>query len=36
LYLHYMASAAQTGRLRWYAASMGLGAVLIIAIGLLS
>jgi NADH-quinone oxidoreductase subunit L len=35
-YLHYMASAVQTGRLRWYAASMGLGAVLIIAIGLLS
>jgi NADH-quinone oxidoreductase subunit L len=35
-YLHYMASAVQTGRLRWYAASMGLGTVLIIAIGLLS
>ncbi|MGR8998115.1 MAG: NADH-quinone oxidoreductase subunit L [Gammaproteobacteria bacterium] len=33
---HYLASASQTGRLRWYAASMGFGAAVIIAIGLLS
>ncbi|MEF3075261.1 NADH-quinone oxidoreductase subunit L [Methylobacter sp. Wu1] len=36
LNLHYLASASQIGRLRWYAVSMGWGAVLIIAIGLLS
>ncbi|MCL7421273.1 MAG: NADH-quinone oxidoreductase subunit L [Methylobacter sp.] len=34
--LHYLTSASQTGRLRWYAAAMGFGAVLIIAVGLLS
>ncbi len=33
---HYLVSASQTGRLRWYAASMGFGAAVIIAIGLLS
>ena len=36
LNLHYLASASQIGRLRWYAASMGWGAALIIVIGLLS
>ncbi|WP_020160981.1 NADH-quinone oxidoreductase subunit L [Methylobacter marinus] len=34
--LHYLTSASQTGRLRGYAAAMGFGAVLIIAVGLLS
>jgi NADH-quinone oxidoreductase subunit L len=34
--LHRMASATQTGRVRWYAASMAFGTVFIIAIGLLS
>jgi NADH-quinone oxidoreductase subunit L len=34
--IHRIASASQTGRVRWYAASMGFGAVVIIAIGLLS
>ncbi len=34
--LHRMASASQTGRVRWYAASMSIGTVVIIAIGLLS
>ncbi|NOT13423.1 MAG: NADH-quinone oxidoreductase subunit L [Methylococcaceae bacterium] len=34
--LHRMASATQTGRVRWYGASMVFGAVFIIAIGLLS
>jgi len=34
--LHCMASASQTGRVRWYAGSMALGAVVVIAIGLLS
>jgi NADH-quinone oxidoreductase subunit L len=34
--LHRMVSASQTGRVRWYASSMALGAVVIIAIGLLS
>jgi NADH-quinone oxidoreductase subunit L len=30
--LHYAVSMTQTGRLRWYAASVGLGAVLLIAL----
>jgi len=34
--LHLMVSAPQTGRVRWYASSMALGTVVIIAIGLLS
>ncbi len=34
--LHLMVSASQTGRVRWYASSMALGTVVIIAIGLLS
>jgi NADH-quinone oxidoreductase subunit L len=34
--LHRMLSMSQTGRIRWYASSMVLGTVLIIAIGLLS
>ncbi|WP_394752204.1 NADH-quinone oxidoreductase subunit L [Crenothrix sp.] len=34
--LHRVASASQTGRVRWYASSMVLGTVVIIAIGLLS
>jgi NADH-quinone oxidoreductase subunit L len=34
--LHRMASASQTGRVRWYVASMAFGTVVIIAIGLLS
>jgi NADH-quinone oxidoreductase subunit L len=34
--LHLMVSASQTGRLRWYASSLVLGTVAIIAIGLLS
>ena len=34
--LHRMVSASQTGRVRWYASSMVLGTVVIIAIGLLS
>jgi NADH-quinone oxidoreductase subunit L len=34
--LHRMVSASQTGRVRWYASSMALGTVVIIAIGLLS
>ena len=34
--LHRMACTSQTGRVRWYASSMVLGAVVIIAIGLLS
>jgi NADH-quinone oxidoreductase subunit L len=34
--LHRMTSATQTGRIRWYAASMSIGTVVIIAIGLLS
>jgi NADH-quinone oxidoreductase subunit L len=34
--LHRYASLSQTGKIRWYATSMGLGAVVIIAIGLLS
>lgn len=33
---HHLVSTSQTGRLRWYAASMGFGAAVIIAIGLLS
>ncbi|HEY8096443.1 MAG TPA: NADH-quinone oxidoreductase subunit L [Methylobacter sp.] len=33
---HLMVSASQTGRIRWYASSMALGAVVIIAIGWLS
>lgn len=33
---HLMASASQTGRIRWYVSSMALGTVVIIAIGLLS
>ena len=33
---HRLASASQTGRVRWYASSMALGAVIFIAIGLLS
>jgi NADH-quinone oxidoreductase subunit L len=34
--LHDLTRAAQTGRIRWYAASMAWGAVVVIAIGLLS
>lgn len=34
--IHRIASMSQTGRVRWYAASMGFGAVVIVAIGLLS
>ena len=34
--LHRIASASQTGRVRWYASSMALGTVIFIAIGLLS
>lgn len=34
--LHQLGSATQTGRIRWYASSMALGAAAIIAIGLLS
>lgn len=34
--LHDMTSASQTGRVRWYAASMALGTAVIIALGLLS
>ena len=34
--LHRMVSASQTGRVRWYASSIVLGTVVIIAIGLLS
>jgi len=34
--LHRMVSASQTGRVRWYASSMALGTVVIIAIGWLS
>ena len=34
--LHRMISATQTGRVRWYASSMVLGTVVIIALGLLS
>jgi len=34
--LHRIASASQTGRVRWYASSLVLGTVVIIAIGLLS
>jgi NADH-quinone oxidoreductase subunit L len=34
--LHQLVSASQTGRVRWYAASMVMGSVFIIAIGLLS
>ena len=34
--LHRMTSASQTGRVRWYASSLALGTVVIIAIGLLS
>jgi len=34
--LHQMMSTSQTGRIRWYASSMVLGTVVIIAIGLLS
>ena len=34
--LHSIASATQTGRVRWYASSLVLGAAVIIAIGLLS
>jgi NADH-quinone oxidoreductase subunit L len=30
--LHHLVSATQTGRLRWYAASVGLGAILLIAL----
>ncbi len=33
---HQFASASQTGRVRWYAASMGFGAAVVLAIGLLS
>ena len=33
---HRMASASQTGRIRWYASSMALGTLIFIAIGLLS
>jgi NADH-quinone oxidoreductase subunit L len=33
---HLMASAFQTGHIRWYASSMALGTVVIIAIGWLS
>ena len=34
--LHHIASASQTGRVRWYASSLVFGTVVIIAIGLLS
>ncbi|MEC4748470.1 NADH-quinone oxidoreductase subunit L [Methylomicrobium sp. Wu6] len=34
--IHHIASASQSGRLRWYAASMGFAAAVIVAIGLLS
>ncbi|MDD5320811.1 MAG: NADH-quinone oxidoreductase subunit L [Methylococcales bacterium] len=34
--IHHLVSASQTGRMRWYAASMGFGAAVILAIGLLS
>lgn len=34
--LHRVASASQNGRMRWYAASMSFGTVVIIALGLLS
>jgi len=34
--LHQLVSATQTGRVRWYAASMVIGSVFIIAIGMLS
>jgi len=34
--LHRMVSASQNGRVRWYASSLALGTVAIIAIGLLS
>lgn len=34
--LHQLVSASQTGRVRWYAASMAIGSAFIIAIGLLS
>jgi NADH-quinone oxidoreductase subunit L len=34
--LHHMVSASQNGRVRWYASSLALGTVAIIAIGLLS
>ena len=33
---HFMASASQTGRVRWYASTMALGAAVIIALGWLS
>jgi NADH-quinone oxidoreductase subunit L len=33
--LHYLLSMTQTGRVRWYAASVGIGAVLLIGIGVL-
>jgi len=36
LQLHRAASATQTGRIRWYASSMAWGAVVVLAIGLLS
>jgi len=36
LQLHRLASATQTGRIRWYASSMAFGTVVVIAIGLLS
>jgi NADH-quinone oxidoreductase subunit L len=32
---HYLLSMTQTGRVRWYAASVGIGAVLLISIGVL-
>lgn len=35
-FLHFTVSASQTGRLRWYASTMALGAVLMVAIGWLS
>jgi len=34
LILHYCISFTQTGQLRWYAASMGIGLILILAIAL--
>jgi NADH-quinone oxidoreductase subunit L len=34
--LHGITSATQTGRIRWYASSMALGSIVVIAIGLLS
>jgi NADH-quinone oxidoreductase subunit L len=34
--LHRIVSASQTGRVRWYASSIVLGTVAIVAIGLLS